>query len=245
MATDRNGLLPPSEVEHRTLLARKHPKIVGVPNADRLIAQGHHPFHPDRVVVLHKDRPHWFVDERLFPLCERIHEQVKQDLPSERYGSCGVEKLTLLVRAADIFATHYCRPDALSVWSRGLVWRETFSPTGMGSGCGLLHQFQPPPGDLVKTDNGSVDWWAFLIPSGTDFEFFDELPVYFLLGHLFEHSHSNHTNELNTWSLASRVMREPPRFFPSWHEFAQGPPADAAQQLNDRLFHVLEEFDPC
>lgn len=80
VTTGPNGLLAPAEIERRAVLIGKHRGILGFPKSDRLSARGHHPFHPDRVVVLQKDRPHWFVDEQLFPLCQQVRDEVTDDL---------------------------------------------------------------------------------------------------------------------------------------------------------------------
>lgn len=236
--------LDPAEAERRKSLIATH-SFVGNPRADRLIANGHHPFHPTRIVVLEKDQAHSFVDDGLFSLCGRVREEVERDLKPARYRSCPNEKLTLLVRIAHIFATHYKRPDALEAWCHGLVWREMFCSTGLGRGSGILHQFQRPPGDSLETDGNLVDWWMVLILSGTDFDSLDELPVYALIGHLFANWNTDVGGQLKVWALASRIMHEPPAFFPTWHEFAQTDPSEAACLLNDRFFCLLEEFDPC
>lgn len=239
------GMLPAHEVKRRKSFVTTHGAFLGVPRNDHAIVNGQHPFSPNRIIALPKDQVHGFVDAGLLPLCGQVREQVDDQLKPLKCNSCPDEKLALLVRIAAIFASHYKRPDALLTWSRGLVWRETFASTGVGRGCGIPHQFQRPPADCVETDSGFVDWWVFLIPSGTDFDGFDEMPVHFLAVHLFESWNTDIRGQLNVWSLATRLMREPPPFFPTWHEFAQTEPIEAARLLNDRLFCLLEEFDPC
>jgi hypothetical protein len=231
----------PAEVERRKSLIATH-SFVGNPRTDRLIANGHHPFHPSRIVVLEKDQAHGFVDDGLFALCGRVREEVDRRMEQLKCPPFLDEKLTLLVRSADIFASHYKSPDALWAWSEGLVGRETLGSTGLGRGSGLLHQFQRVPCDSVKTDCQSVDWWALLIPSGTDFDSLDGLPVYSLIGHLFEQYNADVSGQLNVWCLASHLMRDPPPFFSTWHEFSRTDPTDATRLLNDRLFCLLEEF---
>lgn len=194
--------------------------------------------------MLEKDQAHGFVDDGLFSLCEQVRKEVNRQMERLKCPRFPDEKLTLLVRSANIFASHYKNPGALWAWSQGLVGRESLGSTGTGRGSGLLHQFQRVPCDSVKTDCEFVDWWAFLIPSGTDFDSLDGLPVYFLIGHLFENWNSDPMGQLRNWALSSRVMHEPPQFFPTWHEFAQTEPVEAARLLNDWLFCVLEEFDP-
>lgn len=243
MPKNQAGLMPSAAVERRTSLIATH-GFVSAPRADRLTAGDHHPFSPSRIVVLEKDQANDFVDDDLFLLCGQVREDVDRQLEPDRYYRCRAEKLTLLVRVADVFARYYKRPDARWAWSHGLVWRESFSSTGLGRGSGILHQFQRPPGDCLRTDGNLVDWWVFMIPSGMDFESLDELPVYFLIGHLFESWNADVRGQLKVWSLASHVMREPPPFFPTWHEFAQTDPSEAARLLNDRLFCLLEKFEP-
>ena len=104
MPTHRTPL-PAAEVERRKSLIATH-SFVGAPRADRLIANGHHPFHPSRIVVLEKDQAHDFVDDDLFLVCGQVRDAVGQQLEPDRHPPCCTEKLTLLIRTADIFARH-------------------------------------------------------------------------------------------------------------------------------------------
>lgn len=71
--------LAPADVERRNSLIATH-SFVGAPRADRLIADGHHPFNPARIVVLENDQANGFVDDGLFPLCGQVREHVGQQL---------------------------------------------------------------------------------------------------------------------------------------------------------------------
>lgn len=93
-------------------------------------------------------------------------------------------KFDLLLAFVDHMAAYYQRPDLKEYWAFRLTQREQLGSCGIGRGFGLVHQFQLD--DVVKTINGKVDWWLFLLPEGANFESLDENPVHLLIGHVFD-----------------------------------------------------------
>jgi hypothetical protein len=252
VTTDRNGLLFPSEIERRTLLIGKYSEIAGIPKSNQRIDQGHHPFNPDRVVVLQKDRQHWFVDERLTPLCQQVRDEVTDDFrkANDQFAAeglsfdaqvCGDEKIALLVRIADIVADHYVCREAINVWSRRLVWAESLGTTGFKNHINVL-SFNGPSAPTISTDNNSIDWWLFLLPGGTAFENLDGLPVHVLVGHACGNSENVRKNPSLFFDVLIPLVRQPPNFFTTWQEFGQCQPGEATQVVNEHFFSILEEL---
>lgn len=172
MPSGPNGLRAPSEIEYRTSLTSNHCGIVGLPKTGRMIADGHHPFHPDRAVILQNDRPHGFVDERLLPLCQKVRDEVTDDfrrlndrLAADGLASnarvCGIEKVALIVRVIGIVAGHYGYRDATKDWCRKRVWAESLGTTGFKNQINVL-SFTP----IDHTDNNEIDWWLFFSLAG-------------------------------------------------------------------------------
>jgi hypothetical protein len=93
-------------------------------------------------------------------------------------------KFDLLLGFVDHMAAYYQRPDLKEYWAFRLAQREQLGSCGVGRGFGLVHQFQLD--DVVKTTNGKMDWWLFLLPEGANYESLDDKPVHLLIGHVFD-----------------------------------------------------------
>ena len=72
------------------------------------------------------------------------------------------EKFTLLVQVIARLTALYHRQDLFVDWASQLVLREELGSTCLGSGFGLVHQFQRT--ETVQIQNSLVDWWLFLLP---------------------------------------------------------------------------------
>ena len=112
------------------------------------------------------------------------------------------EKLNLIVAITRHLTNYYGRTDLFNDWSYSLVVREELAGTAW-CGIGLGHQFQRRM-DL-STLKRKVDWWAFLLPEGTDFEAFDGKPVYVIMVPVF--GRCEVMKEFESWSAAMKLTR--------------------------------------
>jgi len=101
--------------------------------------------------------------------------QGSQDRLLEKgYGadeSFSEEKLDYAIWIMHTLSKCYGVPEYFDDWATRLAAREKLGAgLGLGDHWGLVHQFQQR-GDhqSVRTKNGLVDWWLFLIPHGVDF----------------------------------------------------------------------------
>ena len=112
------------------------------------------------------------------------------------------EKLNLIVAITRHLTNYYGRTDLFHDWSYSLGVREALGSTAW-SGIGLGHQFQRRM-DL-STLKRKVDWWAFLLPEGTDFEAIDGKPVYVIMVPVF--GKCEVMKEFESWSAAMKLAR--------------------------------------
>ena len=139
--------------------ARADLEHLGIPKSWWHVHHGLHPFAPERVLVI-KGRPSsWQYRD----LKDRLLEQ---GFGKDKYFS--EEKLDYAIWITHVLAKCYGVPDYFEDWATRLAARENLG-TALGHWryCGLVHQFQQR-GDHqpVRTQNGLVDWWIFLIPVG-------------------------------------------------------------------------------
>jgi hypothetical protein len=155
---------------------------LGIPPSWSLVRECLHPFVPERVMILSRPRDR----------CKKQNSGLR--LPREKFD--------LLMAVTDRLANFYERPDLRDQWGRRLVRREELGSSALGQGVGLVHQFQGP--EFVLTSNGLVDWWAFLLPDGAEFDSLDDKPVYALIGHVFSQRHPG--RELAVWCITSGLF---------------------------------------
>ncbi len=236
-ASGPTGRKPPEDTaleQYLRDLAGCDRNALGVLRAPSLLERGLHPVTPGRLVV---------VDDADLRRLSRRHHGLKRALrrkePRWLELSPGTPplppaKLDLVVGLMDRLTAHYARPDLFVRWARTLWSREMLGSTGIGRGLGLLHDFQHHE-DLVRSDNGVVDWWLVLIPGGVDWQAIDDDPVHYLVGPVMEERRPG--NYLRVMEAISRCLRHlvlSDGFGPAaWSARLAGlPAAEAARQFN-------------
>jgi mannitol/fructose-specific phosphotransferase system IIA component len=102
-------------------------------------------------------------------------------------------------------ADHYQVPYA-EQWARGMIGREMLGCTCLGEGVAIPHQYQGQTPGLVPVQCPPADWWAFLYPSGIDWNALDERPVYALFTLVFRHG-VREPGALDHMCLLSRLLK--------------------------------------
>lgn len=141
-------------------------------------------------------------------------------------------KLTLLIAIMQHITGHYRRPDLFADWAYRLVWREEFGSTG-GHGIALGHEFQGR--QELSMLKWKVDWWAFLIPDGLEFDAIDGEPVYLMMVPVF--GQGGMKRNIESWAAAMRIVKHlnPQRV-------ARNNSAEATERLNRALSRSLHEI---
>jgi hypothetical protein len=154
--------------------ARANVEHLGVPRSWWHVHHGLHPFAPERVLVIENRPSAW------------QHRALKDRLLERGFGKdeyFSEEKLDYAICIMHVLARRYGVPEYFEDWATRLAAREDLGTAlGYCHHCGLVHQFQKRVDQPVRTQNGLVDWWLFLIPGGVDFQSFDSLPTHILLG---------------------------------------------------------------
>lgn len=167
---------------------------------------------------------------------EAIRQQVEADKLSWSWAtSTSLQmpnaKLTLLIAILRHITNHYRRPDLFADWALRLVRREELAGTA-GQGVGLCHEFQRPK--ELSTVEQSVDWWAFLIPDGTEFDAIDGEPIHLIIVPVFGQNGMKQTIE--SWAAAMRLAK-----YVNPQRLARNNPTEATDQLNRALSRSLHE----
>jgi hypothetical protein len=155
--------------------ARADLERLGIPRSWWHVHHGLHPFAPERVLVLRGRPATW------------EYREVKDRLLEQGFGKdeyFSEEKLDYAIWMMHVLTRHYGVPVYFEDWATRLAARENLG-TALGHlrHCGLVHQFQQRVDHQpVRTQNGLVDWWMFLLPGGVDFQSIDGLPTHILLG---------------------------------------------------------------
>lgn len=174
----------PEQVEYEMILAQS-PSLewLGLPRDWSVVRQGFHPFAPERVVILTTDH-HLKLGRTLANAKKQIRSRFEAWAARFRDHLMASTKFDLLLAFVDHMVAYYQRPDLAEDWAFRLAGREQLGSCGLGHGLGVVHQFQGD--DAVKTTNGKVDWWLFLLPEGANYESLDEKPAHLLIGHIFD-----------------------------------------------------------
>ena len=103
--------------------------------------QGFHPFTPERIVILSRRNSTGVPSAAVKQVRERAEERKAhwKESPTLRMRN---EKFTLLVQVVGRLTAFYHRQDLFVDWASRLVLREELGSTCLGSGFGLVHQFQ-------------------------------------------------------------------------------------------------------
>ncbi|MFN4260911.1 MAG: hypothetical protein ACK4RK_16575 [Gemmataceae bacterium] len=177
-------------------------QYLGLPRDWSVVEKGFHPFSPERVVILTSDH-HLKLGRTLTDAKKQIWSRIEAWFVSIRGPLMPPAKFDLLLAFVDHMAAYYQRPDLEEYWAFRLTQREQLGSCGLGRGFGLVHQFQLD--DVVKTTNGKVDWWLFLLPEGANYESLDDKPVHLLIGHVFDQRRIG--LEYRVWELTARLAR--------------------------------------
>ncbi len=155
--------------------ARADLERLGMPRSWWHVHQGLHPFSPERILVI-DERP------QVWAAAELKNRLIQRGVGNQEHFS--EEKLDYALWIMHTLSNYYGRPQYFEDWATRLAGRENLGPAlGYCRHWGLVHQFQQR-GDHqpVATQNGLVDWWAFLIPGGASFQSLDGLPTHVLFG---------------------------------------------------------------
>lgn len=167
---------------------------------------------------------------------EAIRQQVEADKHSWSWAtSTSLQmpnaKLTLLITIMRHITAHYRRPDLFAYWADRVVWREEFASSGCG-GIGLGHEFQG--WQELTTLEQDVDWWAFLVPEGVDFDAIDGKPIFVMVVPIFGPGGMKRAYEC--WAA---TMGLPKHLIPP--TVARSEVCEATAQLNRALSRSLHE----
>jgi len=208
--------------------ARANLERLGIPRSWWHVHQGLHPFSPERVLVINRRPSAW------------QYKDLKARLLEKGYGtdiSFSEEKLDYALWIMHTLSKYYGVPEYFEDWATKLAARESLGlAMGTCSHWGLVHQFQER-GDLqsVRTQNGLVDWWLFMIPHGVDFQSLDSLPTHVLFGCM--DANGCPCRELECLELIARLISDLKDHFVA---LAQMDRLAAARWLNRRLVEAME-----
>lgn len=141
-------------------------------------------------------------------------------------------RLTLLIKIMRHITGHYRRSDVFADWTLRPVRREELAGTG-SHGVGLGHEFQGQ--DEFSTRERDIDWWAFLIPEGIEFDAIDGEPIHLIVIPVF--GKRGMTRTIESWAAAIRLAK-----YVNPQRLARKNPADATDQLNRALLRSLHEI---
>ena len=134
---------------------------LGAPRSWWHVHQGLHPFSPERVLVIQGRPSDWQYREVKNRLLE-------QGFGRDKYFS--EEKLDYAISIMHRLTWRYGLPECFEDWATRLAAREHLGTIlGHWGGCGIVHQFQRRD-QPIRTQNGLVDWWLFLIPAALIFK---------------------------------------------------------------------------
>jgi len=156
------------------------------------------PFNTERVVTLNS------VTDIADPgLVSDIHQRIRADISMNENPQWDPKpKLRLLVSICERLAHYYNAPDECKSWAYRLVQRDELGGIAY-KGIGLAHQFQGRHG--IPSMDHNVDWWAFLIPGGFNFQALDDEPVHVIFAHVF--GRDGVSTEVATWTATQRLIR--------------------------------------
>lgn len=197
---------------------------LGIPRSWWHVHQGLFPFAPERVLVINKRPCVWYFRSLKERLLERGYGK-------DKYFS--EEKLDYAIWIMQTLTDYYGVPEYLEDWATRLAAREALGVAmGFASRQGFVHQFQRRDGQqTVRTRNGLVDWWLFLVPNGVDFQALDDLPTHVLFGCV----DASVSRELPCFSLISRLGRSLDNFV----ELSRMDRLAAVRFLNERILQFL------
>lgn len=208
--------------------------LFGLPHSWWHVGNGFHPFSPQRVVVINEPfLPRWL---------QKSAARILGDLKADKNWidvRLRPEKIALIFHMIYGMTSYYGVPTLAESWTNGLVKRESLGSCGLGAGFALVHQFQDKT--PIRTDNGIVDWWLFLVPGGVDYEALDQQPVHALVGHVFATSHTNWGRQLGVWEITGHLHRSVGSS--KWIEVSRMDRGRAATQLNYQLADCLATTD--
>lgn len=197
---------------------------LGIPRSWWHVHQGLFPFAPERVLVINKRPCVWYFRSLKERLLERGYGK-------DKYFS--EEKLDYAIWIMQTLTTFYGVQDYLEDWADRLAGREDLGPAmGFCGGRGFVHQFQRRDQQQpVRTQNGLVDWWLFLVPNGVDFQALDDLPTHVLFGCV----DASVSRELPCFSLISYLGRS----LDNVVELSRMDRLAAVRFLNERILQFL------
>jgi len=220
--------------------------VLGIPRSWSVVRDGFHPIPPERVVICASDAPAYLA-------CR--NDDVRNELKA-RIKKCVVKnytwlqgrfpyseaKLDSILSIVNTLTTFYRRPDLFETWCERGARREALGSTGMGRGFSLLDQFPDRQTGFPELANPPADWWAFLFPSGTDWNSLDDQPLYVMLGAVYSHQFAPSLG-LPIWCFIEQCMHaicESASDHPDWEhqrtekvrEIAQMDRVTAARTLN-------------
>ena len=206
-----NGRQYPSPNEYEQALAGyDRLEVLGIPRSWSVVTDGFHPIPPERVVIVSKETPAYLACRSTADRDE-LKARIKKYIVEKHTWSKGrfpysEAKLDSILSIMNTLATYYRRPDLFEIWCETGARREALGSTSMGCGVSLLHQFQGCR-SFPELANPPADWWAFLFPSGTDWDSIDDEPVYVMLGAVYSHQFAPSLG-LPIWCGITQCVRE-------------------------------------
>jgi hypothetical protein len=254
------GSIVPGMSEYERILSHTDcMHVLGNPRSWSLVAEGLHPFHPQRVVIL-PDHPYGIrcgsdlrakidaqIDVDYNLMVERNAEYIaKQRLieeevdPQKWFPSSKRESIYWMM---DAMCGHYgVGVEYLEHWVVGLAQREILGSSAW-LGMGLAHQYQR--GGEVPVDNPPNDWWLFLSPDGYQWGSLDDEPIFANIAHVAQQP-AYYDSLWPLWVLTQDVwgLGLDRCCAADWKQVAQMGRVDACRHLNKIAAQFLANLGP-
>jgi len=172
----------------RTLAQTDRLELVGVPRTWSVVLEAFLPLSPERVVIMRPTDSRWLGDPGSPWKCTRadhvVRDRIAEKVARERNWTAEVtpEKLSLIVRMTRYLTDHYRMPACLEPWAESFTHRELLGCSDIPY-CAAIPDWRQTAG--ARTQNGTVDWWAFLFPDGLACWSFLGLPVHIVAMPIF------------------------------------------------------------